>query len=131
PGEVAALRHPEPAIAVAVEADPLLPLTRLDDLLQPVEGAAADEEDVAGVDLDVFLLRVLAPPLRRDRGDRPLQDLQERLLDPLARDVARDARVLRLARDLVDLVDVDDPALAFGDVELARLEQPNEDVLHI
>src|SRR5690606_25923629 len=46
-------------------------------------------------------------------------------------DVARDRRVLRLACDLVDLVDVDDAALALGDVEVARLEQPNEDVLDV
>ena len=39
------------------EADLLPAGARLDDLLQPVEGAAADEQDVLGVDLDVFLLR--------------------------------------------------------------------------
>src|SRR5439155_24757608 len=37
---------------------------------------------------------------------RPLEDLEEPLLHALARYVARDARVLRLAGDLVDLVDV-------------------------
>src|SRR5215208_2244303 len=39
--------------------------------------------------------------------------------------------ILRFSRDLVDLVDIDDPALALGYVELARLEQPDQDVLHI
>jgi hypothetical protein len=33
--------------------------------------------------------------------------------------------------DLVDLVDVDDAALALRDVELAGLEQPDQDVLHV
>ena len=37
----------------------------------------------------------------------------------------------RLARDLVDLVDVDDAALALGDVEVAGLEQPDENVLDV
>ena len=74
---------------------------------------------------------MLPAALRRDRGDGPLEDLEQRLLHALARDVAGDARVLRLARDLVDLVDVDDAALALGDVELAGLEQPDQDVLHV
>ena len=113
------------------EADLLPAGARLDDLLQPVERAAADEQDVLGVDLDVFLLRVLAAALRRHRGDRALEDLEQRLLHALARDVARDARVLGLARDLVDLVDVDDAALALGDVEVAGLQQPHQDVLHV
>ena len=116
---------------LAAEADLLPAGAGLDDLLQPVERAAADEQDVLGVDLDVFLLRMLPAALRRHRGDRALEDLEQRLLHALARHVAGDARVLRLARDLVDLVDVDDAALALGDVELAGLEQPHQDVLHV
>src|SRR5690606_21912339 len=40
-------------------------------------------------------------------------------------------RVLRLAGDLVDLVDVDDPALALGQVEVRGLEQTDQDVLDV
>jgi hypothetical protein len=58
--------------------------------------------------------------LRRHVGDRPLEDLEERLLDALARHVARDRGVLVLAADLVDLVDVDDALLAFLDVAACR-----------
>ena len=64
------------------------------------------------VDLDVLLLGVLAAALGRHVGHRPLQDLEECLLHPLARHVPRDRGVLRLAGDLVELVDVDDPPLA-------------------
>src|SRR5215210_7937360 len=94
------------AEADRVAADPLR-----DDPLEPGERAAADEEDVRRVDREELLVRVLAAALRRNRGDRPLEDLQERLLDALAGDVSRDRRVVGLARDLVDLVDVDDPGL--------------------
>ena len=62
-----------------------------DDLLQPLERATADEEDVARVDLDVFLMRVLAAALRRHIGDRALDDLEQRLLHALAGDIAGDA----------------------------------------
>ena len=115
--------RPEPDRA---PADPLL-----DDLLEAVERAAADEQHVRRVDLDEVLVGVLAAALRRDVGDGPLEDLQERLLDALARDVAGDRGVVGLAGDLVDLVDVDDPALGPGDVEVGRLDQPQQDVLDV
>ena len=74
---------------------------------------------------------VLAPALRRDRGRRALEDLQQRLLDALAGDVARDRRVVGLARDLVDLVDVDDPGLGLLDVVVGRLDELEQDVLDV
>ena len=83
-----------------------------DDLLDAVEGPAADEEDVRGVDLDVFLLVVLLAAARGDVGAGALDDLQQRLLHALAADVAGDGRGVALAGDLVDLVDVDDAARA-------------------
>src|SRR5260370_21829639 len=103
----------------------------LDDLLQPVECAAADEEDVRRVDLDEILVRVLAPALRRYVGDGALEDLQQRLLDALAAHVACNRWVVRLARDPVDLVDVDDSALRAADVEVGRLDEPDQDVLAV
>src|SRR5690606_13262277 len=87
-----------------------------DDVLHAFEGATADEQDVGRVDLDVLLVRVLPAALGRHVGDRALHDLEQRLLNTLAGDVAGDRGVLCLARDLVDLVDVDDAALGPGDV---------------
>src|SRR5204863_2615382 len=86
---------------------------------------------VRRVDLHAAPLRVPAAALRRDVRDGPLEDLQERLLDALTGDVARDRRVVALARDLVDLVDVDDPALRAVEVEVGRLDEPEKDVLDI
>src|SRR6185437_2655234 len=114
-----------------VEADLPPAGARLDDLLEPIERAATDEQDVLGVDLDVFLLRVLASALRRNGSDGALENLEQRLLDAFARDVASNAWILRLSGNLVDLVDVDDAALAFGDIEVTGLEQADEDVLHV
>src|SRR6266567_3725031 len=78
------------------------------DLLQAGEGAAAHEQDVGGVDLQEFLLRMLASALRRHRCDGAFHDLEQGLLHALARDVAGDRRVVGFAADLVDLVDIDD-----------------------
>src|SRR5690606_3385722 len=72
-----------------------------------------------------------ATALRRDARDRALEDLEERLLHALPRDVARDRRVLGLARDLVDLVDVDDAGLGALDVVVGGLDELEQDVLDI
>src|SRR4051794_23576637 len=113
------------------EADALVPDAVLDDLVEVRERAAAEEQDVRRVDREELLVRVLAPALRRHRRDGALEDLQERLLHALARDVARDRRVVRLARDLVDLVDVDDPGLGLLHVEVGGLDQLQKNVLDV
>jgi len=102
-----------------------------DDLLQAGEGARHDEQHVGRVDLDELLMRVLAAALRRDGRDRALEDLQQRLLHTFTRDVAGDRRVLGLACDLVDLIDVDDPGLRPLRVEVGRLQQLEQDVLDV
>ena len=61
----------------------------------------------------------------------PSIELQQRLLHAFARNVARDRGVIRLARDLVDLVDVDDAALRLLDVVVALLQQLLDDVLDV
>src|SRR5205807_9368204 len=94
-----------------------------DDPLQAIEGAAADEEDVGGVDLDEVLVGMLAAALRWHVGDRALEALSQRLRYALTRDVARDRRVIGLARDLVDLVDVDDAAVGARDIGIGGLGQ--------
>ncbi len=74
---------------------------------------------------------MLAAALRRHVGDGAFQDLQQRLLDALTRDVAGDRGVLVLAADLVDFVDVDDALLALLDVATGRLQELQDDVLDV
>ena len=78
------------------------------DFFEADERSAADEQDVGGVDRREFLVGMLAAALRRNVGDRAFQDLQQRLLDAFARNVAGDGGILVLAADLVDFVDIDD-----------------------
>ena len=73
----------------------------------------------------------LRPPCGGTLATVPFEDLQQRLLDAFARDVAGDRRVLVLAADLVDLVDVDDALLALLDVAAGRLQQLEDDVLDV
>src|SRR5690606_24641271 len=63
-----------------VETDAALSRTVLDNLFQTRERAAADEEDVPGVNLKEFLLRMLATTLRRNGSDRAFDQLEQGLL---------------------------------------------------
>ena len=74
---------------------------------------------------------MLAPALRRHRGDGAFHDLQQRLLHALARHVAGDRGVVGFAGDLVDLVDIDDAALRPLDIVVGGLQQLQDDVLDI
>src|SRR5690606_2547147 len=120
-----------PGPDLGAEADAPLADPVGDDVLEPGEGAGADEEDVRGVELDELLVGVLAPTLGLYRRHRALEDLEEGLLDALARHVAGDGGVLRLAADLVDLVDVDDALLGPLDVVVGGLQELEEDVLDV
>ena len=76
-------------------------------------------------------MRVLAPTLGRHRRRRALEDLQQSLLHTLAGDVTGDRGVLRLAGDLVDLVDVDDPLLGLLGVVVRGLDELEQDVFDV
>src|SRR5699024_4018397 len=103
----------------------------VDDLFQTGEGTRNDEQHVAGVDLNEFLVRVFPPALRRNRSGRTLEDLQQRLLNPLAGDVPGDRGVLRLTGDLVDLVDVDNAGFGLLRVVVGGLDQLEQNVLDV
>src|ERR1019366_10480480 len=95
------------------------------------EGTPAYEQNIGGVDLQEFLLRMLAAALRRYRRDGAFYDLQQRLLDALSRNIAGNRRVVGLAGNLVDFVDIDDAALRALDIVVGRLQQLEDDVLHV
>lgn len=118
-------------LQLGAEADGggLIPLR--EQLLQAREGAAADEEDVGRVDGDELRPRILAPAALGHIDDGALEHLEQRLLHALARDVARHRDGIRLARELIHLVDVDDAHLRRLDV-LPRLEvEPVQDTLDV
>src|SRR6516164_3326289 len=116
---------------LGAEADRARTAAGRDDLLEAGEGTAAYEQNISGVNLQEFLLRMLAAPLRRYRRHGAFHDFQQRLLHALARHVAGDRRTVRLAADLVDFVDIDDTALGLLDVIVGRLQQLENDVLDV
>ncbi len=82
-----------------------------DDPVEASESAAANEEDIRRIDLQEFLLRMLASALRRNGCNRAFHDFQKGLLHAFPAHIARDGRVVGFAADLVDFVDIDDAAL--------------------
>ena len=113
------------------EAHRLLAGAPRDHLFQPDERAAADEQDIGGIDRRELLVRVLAAALRRNIGHRAFQNLQQRLLHALARNIAGDGRILVLAADLIDLVDIDDALLALLHIAIGCLQQLQDDVFDV
>ena len=67
-----------------------LPMRRAMIFSSPDKRAAADEEDVRRINDRELLVRMLAAALRRNIGDGAFEQLQQRLLDALARNVAGD-----------------------------------------
>ena len=119
------------ADALLGEADGAFAQPAADDVVEPDERAAADEQDVARVHLDVLLLGMLAAALRRNVGDRAFEHFQQGLLHALARHVAGDRDVLAGLADLVDLVDVEHAALGGLDVEVGGVQQLQQQVLDV
>src|SRR3546814_18912006 len=78
------------AAHVGAEADRAALAAPGDQLVEAGESAAADEQDIGGVDLQELLLRMLAAALRRPRGDGAYHDLPQRLLHALARPLSGD-----------------------------------------
>src|SRR5690606_14166662 len=74
---------------------------------------------------------MLAPALWWDVGDRAFDDLEQRLLHAFARNITGYRRIVALAADLVDLVDVDNAALSALHVVISILQQLNDDVLDV
>src|SRR5262245_69556 len=93
------------------EADRLTADAASNDVLQTHKGAAANEENVAGIDLNILLFGMLAAALGRHVADGPFKHLEKRLLHAFAGDVAGDADILAGLGNLVDFIDIDDAAL--------------------
>ena len=74
---------------------------------------------------------MLPAALRRNACHRALQDLKERLLYSLARYITGDGYILGFLGDLVYLVNIYDSILRFADIVICRLDQLQQDILHI
>ena len=74
---------------------------------------------------------MLSATLGRNTGNGTLQDLQQSLLDALARNVTGDGGIFALTGDLIHFIDVDDAPFCPLHIKIRSLQQANKDILHI
>ena len=104
-----------------VETNTLVTNTLLNDLFEARESAATNEQHVGGVDLNEFLVRMLATTLWRNRSNGSFENLQQCLLNTFARHVTSNAGVFCFTRNLVDFVDVHDALFCTLHIEVRCL----------
>ncbi len=76
-------------------------------------------------------MRMFPTALRWNIGDGAFENLQQRLLHAFTRNVASDRRVLVLATNLIDFVDIDDALLRAFDIAIGGLQELEDDVLNV
>src|SRR5712664_533888 len=117
--------------SIGVETERAAAGALLDNFFQADKGAAADKQNVGGIDRSKFLVRMLTAALGRHVGDGAFQNLEQRLLHAFAGDIAGDGGVLVFLGDFVDLVDIDDALLGLLNVAIRRLQQLQDNVFDV
>ena len=74
---------------------------------------------------------MFTPALRRNVRYRAFEQFQKRLLNALAGYVACDGRILALAGDLIDLVNVDYALFGALNVKIGSLQKPQKNILNV
>ena len=101
------------------------------DFFQPLKCATADKQNVSRIDLDKVLMRMFATTLRRHIYNRAFDNLQQSLLDALARNISGDRWVVRLSRNFVNFIHKHNARLGSSYVEIGSLKQAQQDVFDI
>ncbi len=116
---------------IYVKPDRFPVYTLLDDLVDPFKSASADKQNVRGINLNQFLMRMFSSALRRYVGNRSFYNLQKGLLYALAGHIPRYRRVLGLPGNLINLVNIDNPIFRPVDISISSLNNLQKNVLHI
>src|SRR5690606_4821171 len=82
-----------PLAHFGAEAHGLFADAVLNDFVDAVKGAAANKEDIGGIDLDELLMRMLAAALGRYAGHRPLENLEKSLLHAFPGNISGDGGI--------------------------------------
>ena len=99
--------------------------------IQTGKRTATNKQDLGGINLQKFLLRMLTPALRWNGSNSTFDQFQQCLLYAFTGNVTGNRRVVRLTRNLVDFIDVDNTTLCFLDIVVAFLQQFLNDVFNV
>ena len=92
---------------------------------------AADKQDIGGINVNHFLIRMLSSPLRWNIGYGSFQNLKQCLLYPFTGYIAGNGWIFRLSGNLVYFINVDNTALCLFNIVICRLNKTKKDILHI
>ena len=100
-------------------------------LFDAVKCTAADEEDILRIHVDKLLFGMLAAALWGHVNYTAFEQFEERLLYTFTAHVARDARIIAFASNLIDFVDEHDTTFSLRKIVITFLQQTREERLHI
>jgi len=112
-------------------SDAATPLTLLHNIVKAHKSATADKQNVPRVNLQILLLRMFASALRRHACNGSFQNLEQGLLNAFTGDIACNRDIFRLSRNLIDFVNIDNPALCARNVAIRRLDQIEQNVFNV
>ena len=119
------------ALHFGTKADTALFRAITNNLVQPGKRATTNEQNIAGIHLQEFLLGMLAATLRWNRSNRTFDQFQQRLLHTFPGDITGNRRVVRLAGNFVDFINIDNTGLRLLDIVVTFLQQLLDNIFDI
>ena len=83
----------------------------LNNFFKAIKCTATDKQNICGIDLQKFLLRMLSTSLGGDRCNSSFHNFQQSLLNAFPGYIAGNGRIVSLAGNLVYLVYIDNATL--------------------
>ena len=99
--------------------------------LNTIEGTTADKQDVTGIDSNILLIRMLTTTLRRNVHTCTFQKFQQSLLYALTTDITCNGGVVRLAGNLINLVNKHNTTLRSFHIIVSHLQQARQNTLYV
>ena len=102
-----------------------------DFLFNAIEGTAADEQNITGIDMNIVLIRMLAATLGRYIHHGTFKKFQKSLLNTLTADITGNGRIVALTGNLINLINKDNTTLRRIYIIIGHLQQTGKNTLHI
>src|SRR5690554_1184408 len=101
------------------------------DFVDAVKGTPTNKENICGINLNEFLVGMLATALGRNAGHSPLKNFEQSLLYAFAGNIPGNGWVLGFTGNLINLIDIDDTLFSLLHIVISRLNKFEQDILHI
>ena len=102
-----------------------------DNFIQPFKSAAADKQNIGGINLDKLLLRVFSAALRRYVSHRSLYNFQKSLLYSFSGYVSGNGGIFRFSGNFVNFVNINNAILSTFYIVICCLNDFQQNIFHI